>query len=79
MGQSNLIKRLPEESKETSTICLATHVPGEIQVFYCRASNHGWSTALELYIKKPLTFLRIQHLLPTWDSIGRGNLRGHIF
>ena len=36
---------------------------------------------LELYIEKTSiqTYLRIQHLLPNWDGIGRGNLRGHIF
>jgi hypothetical protein len=36
---------------------------------------------LELFIEKTSikTFLRIQHLLPNWDGLGRGNLRGHIF
>jgi hypothetical protein len=34
---------------------------------------------LELFIEKTSikTFLRIQHQLPNWDGIGRGNLRGH--
>jgi ribonuclease HI len=36
---------------------------------------------LELFIEKTYikTYLRIQHLLPNWDGIGRGNLRGHSF
>ena len=36
---------------------------------------------LELFIEKTSiqTYQRIQHLLPNWDGIGRGNLRGHIF